>query len=344
MLLALIIVFTWFFNPAFGQSVLWLTGCVNYLWTALFSFLFIYPFCSSYRHPQTKNSPLKTGLFFAAGIVAEWTTESMSVVLLFFTAALLILMKYERKPTPKWMISGLAGAIVGCIIVVAAPGNFLRYASTIEQEGITSTSTLGFYLQRFSVVIDEFIKYGLIPSLVFLSVLALFLFTGKKENKTTVLRLSLLFFAASIIYVLVMTAAPIFPERTWLGILFFTISGIALLYANLNLTNRIIKWSNYTLITVALLAFAFSYYRGAKETVRIGAIFSERAEYIRGQKEKGIENITIHGRFISNPSRFNVVPKIYDMSPDSTNWINVLYAKYNHVASVRIIDDDTKSR
>jgi hypothetical protein len=119
--------FCWLCLPAFGETVLWQTGAVTYLWTMTVVLLFLLP----YRIVLTRTSRSLQGFGWCAlmlllGLIAGATNEAAG----FLAAALALCAatwawRTYRK-VPAWMITGLVGTIIGCVSVAAAPGNRVR--------------------------------------------------------------------------------------------------------------------------------------------------------------------------------------------------------------------------
>jgi hypothetical protein len=117
---------TWFLVPALVENILWITGSANYLWGTLLILSFLSFYCAAFLSGKYKDGWMKRiGVFFL-GVLAGWTNENMSVAMIFFLICLILLTKKENKAIPKWMIFGLAGAIIGCAFMLLAPGNYVR--------------------------------------------------------------------------------------------------------------------------------------------------------------------------------------------------------------------------
>lgn len=134
-LLYFIFLLVWFFQPNLGQTTLWITGSVNYLWGTTIVFLFLYPyyafFTDNYYKRETisfsKDSVWRSLVFLFAGIIAGWTNETTAVSMVVILALFLFIQKYRlRRPIPKWSIWGGIGAFIGTVLMLLAPGNFRR--------------------------------------------------------------------------------------------------------------------------------------------------------------------------------------------------------------------------
>ena len=110
----------------FVTSTLWLTGSCNYLWMAFFQLLFLTPYVKALRSHDAGSSPLKIALMFLLGLLAGCSNEAGALATICLTAFLI-----QRSKTQgifrTWMLTGFTASIVGCALMLLAPGNFARF-------------------------------------------------------------------------------------------------------------------------------------------------------------------------------------------------------------------------
>jgi len=129
-ILSLIILFCWLGLPHFALVNIWMTGACVYLMTAVFILAFLLPYHFSFWGKSLfKDSYMATVGMFLAGIVAGWTIENTALTMNLIIGGL-IFFAYCKKNVEKWMISGFFGSLLGFILLVIAPGNYVRYANT----------------------------------------------------------------------------------------------------------------------------------------------------------------------------------------------------------------------
>lgn len=63
---------------------------------------------------------------FIPGILAGWTNENTAAAMLVIVIGFFIYYRSHKWAIPVWAIAGFTGAIIGFIIMIAAPGNFVR--------------------------------------------------------------------------------------------------------------------------------------------------------------------------------------------------------------------------
>lgn len=129
-ILGLIILFSWLGLPHFALVNIWMTGACVYLMTAVFILAFLLPYnCSCVGKPLLSNGYKAMIGMFLGGIVAGWTIENTAVTLNLIVASYAFY-AWKKQNLKKWMISGLCGSVLGLVLLVISPGNYVRYAGT----------------------------------------------------------------------------------------------------------------------------------------------------------------------------------------------------------------------
>lgn len=331
----------WFLVPALVENIFWITGSANYLWGTLLILSFLSFYCAAFLSGKSKDGWMKRiGVFFL-GVLAGWTNENMSVAMIFFLICLILLTKKENKAIPKWMIFELTGAIIGCAFMLLAPGNYVRNEGEISNLSAGGSEPIYmFYFYRFTSILKISSWYALVPTIIYLTTLILYV-KFKRETNRKILILSLLFVITAGIATLAMVAAPIFPERVWFAILILMFIGTGLLYANLDFSRVYIGIPLYSVVGAATLIFMYSYWVSLNDLKRIHNIWEERDRIVNTEKQKGVKDVVIYGRFNVSDSWF-VKPKTGDIPLDSITWMQTAYGRYMGVNSVKIIDSENK--
>lgn len=321
----------WFFQPAFAQTILWITGSANYLWGGLIILSFLYIYVKGFLTPGGRNSTLKAVVLFPGGIIAGWTNENTAFGMIIIIVLIIAFMKVRREKIPLWMLTGLAGAIVGYILMVAAPGNFVRYEESIAVNSMTEVSKLKFYLSRLLPVVGDFYKFALSLVFIYFVALSTYLYFEPKKD-VRVICLSALFFIGGITADLVMIASPEFPPRAWFGIITFFIVAICILYANIRIDNTYLFTIKVLICVFAGIYFMLSLQRGYKDLYKINRVFEERERIIAEQPDKANFDFVTHETI--NPQ--TGFPMIDEVPSDSSHWINMFYVRYHNIKSFTI--------
>ena len=125
----------WLAIPHFGEVAVWMCGSVVYLWTGFWGFLFLLPY-NLYFAGQFHKKGIITGvILFLMGLLAGWSVENMSVTFngIAFLSILYCLKTHQLK---GWMVSGFLGSALGFLLLLAAPGNYVRYGEQSGGKGI----------------------------------------------------------------------------------------------------------------------------------------------------------------------------------------------------------------
>ncbi|WP_051697656.1 DUF6056 family protein [Prevotella sp. 10(H)] len=303
-------VFIWFSLPEPYQDLFWITGSANYLWGMLFIILFLCPYILYYFSPEKKeDKTYKNILFLFAGIIAGWTNENTTLALCFMLVVLILIMKMQKISIPKWMIFGFVGAVIGCLVMQLSPGNAIRREFDIADVHGATNVDLSFYFYRFVTVMKFAYTNLFTPFKIYLVILLLFLWRGPKDKneKKKKLVVSLLFLVAGAVATVVMSGAPMFPNRAWFGILIFVIISAMILYANIDFSFLPLKVLNYTFGLALLIVCLLSAKETYSEMKQFDKIYAGWMVDIKQQKEKGIKDIIIYENFESKCSPFAIV-------------------------------------
>lgn len=317
----------WFFQPAFGSTMLWITGSANYMWGTLIILLFLIPYVNRVYKPQVKDSPVKVVLMFIFGVIAGWTNENMAIGLIFMLFCFAFYYKKKCGKIPIWAMSGLTGAIIGCVIMLAAPGNYVRVGAILQN---TEHSMFIMYAGRFLAAISSYYYYVLGATFVFGLIYVLYNTFGRKEQKRVVLFISWLFFAGAIVATLAMSAAPIFPGRASYGINTFVFVAICFLYSNLNFKTPLIRHLSFVVLLFGLLYFAADYNRAYKSLNELSRHNKNRLEKIE-QGKQGRQSDFVFNDRITPDSRFI---HYFELSHDPHDWHNRTYSAYYKINSI----------
>ncbi|MCE5286370.1 MAG: DUF6056 family protein [Pelosinus sp.] len=151
-ILSLIIGFCWLGIPHFAEVNIWMTGSCDYLVPMVLIFTMLLPYHFDFLQQSLKDSIPAIAAMFLLGLAASMTIENTAAVLNFVIAAYL-LYSFKTKRLKKWMVSGFFGAAIGFLLLVAAPGNFVRSA--------TIKSNLLFHFTNIIAATGEMLLYAL---------------------------------------------------------------------------------------------------------------------------------------------------------------------------------------
>jgi hypothetical protein len=319
-----------FLQPAFADTVLWITGSANYLWETLIIMSFLYLYIKQVFIPTEKSKALKAVMLLLFGIISGWTNENSSIGLIAILISFIAYYKIKLGKAPIWPITGLFGVLIGTTLMIAAPGNYARLDMIIEGQ-YTSTPSINLFFKRFIEAIAGYYYYALTPTFIFIMAYWLYSEYGSAiRNKTVVKLTALVFLFGAIVATLAMAVSPIFPGRAAFGIITYLFAGTCILLANLDYAQLPIKRITYTVLIFALMLFAADYYRGCRTLKEVRIHLQARQETIDKGKAEGITDFTLNDR-IAPESRFL---HYFELTPDSTDWHNRIFSGYNNIHSI----------
>ena len=272
----------WFSQPVIGDTIFWLTGSANYLWGTWLILLFLLPFR---LYTGRVSRPILQAFYsmciFTLGILAGWTNENTAAAMLVIVIGFFIYYRSHKWSIPVWAIAGFAGAIIGFIIMIAAPGNFVRAGES------TSFSLYNLSYRLFMWTLTFFYYSGPLFLITLISIITFSRFSrGDKKDK---MKLVLIYAVAAIAAVYAMLASPTFPRRALFGVVTFLIIAIGICFYNLNYKNVFLRQIRLIVVSVSLIAFLFTFYLGWKEINSYSKIVAQREVAIKQAKEKGLD-------------------------------------------------------
>ena len=301
----------YFLTPVFGQNCIWLIGSCNYIWTTTLILLVVSQFVLK---GDKKDSILRIIGMTILGIIAGWTNENTSFGLIVALSSILVINKIDKEKIYKWKISGLIGAIIGFITMIAAPGNFVRSAEFVDNDFIIIK-----WIKRFVNCTLGFKEYSL-PLIIALIVLfTIYIYNHKKINKYVYA-----FILAAVCSVYSMILSPEFPPRSWFGVIvFFAIAGMILVY-NLDSIKNYFKPIIIDMIIVTSFIFAIDYFNLAIDIYALRNTWKSRIEIINNSN--GEEPIVLY-EYVSENSK-NPNYGLADIGLEKDGWPNEDIARY----------------
>ena len=321
----------WFTLPVtlFGQCLLWLTGACNYLWTGCLILAFLLPYRRLFDPSVVLSSTriaFKAAGMLLLGLAAGWCNENTSGAAVLFVAGCLIWRRLEKKPLPAWSLTGLAGGAVGFLVLIAAPGNYVR-AGNYGPAGGLLASLPG----RIAVSTRILWQNGGSLCLAF-AVLCLLVAVQRQPWRCQVL--GLWYFVCGVACNYAMVLAPEYVDRAYFGVYLFLLLACGRQLAQL-LRGGLARGVRAALLAAALLACAWTavqslpFYsdslRVARETRLVYAdLADQRAAGVRDAKAACVltYNARCAGAYLAI------------LSEDPTYWINEYFARWQGFDSV----------
>ena len=119
--LAIVVASVMYFLPFPGQTMLWLSGSVNYLWSATFSLIVLKILTVGGR-----RSFVVTLMFFLFAVFAGWMNESISFGIGGGLVVYFFIHRERFVGISRWIVLGY---LLGCLLILLSPGTMNRAAS-----------------------------------------------------------------------------------------------------------------------------------------------------------------------------------------------------------------------
>lgn len=320
-MLLLIHLALWFTLPVFGQTCLWLIGSCNYLWTTCIILLFIY----LYRTSTIKDSLLKSVGFLLLGIIAGWTNENTAVGLIIIILGQIIISKLKNKTKlPKWKTFGLIGNIIGFILLIAAPGNYIR-VNVIKD----TTPIIKQIVTRILNCTVNIVTYTMPLIIAIIIMITIYIYNKKKINENVYV-----FFCGAIFSVYAMVLSPQFPERAWFGIIVYMLVALMILVYGTGKFKKIYSYILVDIIIILTILYIPQYINVTLEIRDLKHNWNQREKIINEEKGKGNYEIYLEPYYPT--SKFNPMYNLGDISENKTDWPNYDIARYYNIKSIQL--------
>ena len=327
--------------PSSIQSLFWLTGSCNYLWMAFFQLFFLTPYVKALRSRDASNSALNIVLMIVLGLFAGCSNEAGAFATIFLTFFLLVMCKVQ-KIFRWWMIAGLIAVSVGYMLMILAPGNFLRLNFLNPNFIYTKEIFLANLAEGFLlVVITDLI--ALIPMFIY--------FLRRRSDKMTMAEILMLSFTvAGFLVPISLLFSPEYHTRIAITSLSFIL--VASSSAILELERQHLKaWltlpKNFLRpVSVIVLVSFFSYF-ATLIYVDLSIFNANRRQVRYIQRNSELDPVPmppmqIRHRFEEIHGDRSAVPKLKHFAGienDLNNYKNSLVAQYYGVKHVIAVDD-----
>lgn len=372
-----LVIFTmiWFFIPAAGYNMIYMTGAINYLWVCVYVLLFLIPFRVYMENQKDFNhSAVLSVVIIPFGFLAGWSNEpSGGVSGLFILMLMIYLIIISNKP-PIWMFTGIASVAGGLAVLVLAPGYKVK-AEQLHGAGNLVNYTIKNFGQQSKEVFQQSFD-SLWPLFIIFATALILLFKLKNKRREMIrnqkgkmkgLILSnskpttIFFFVCAAAAISIYTVSPEFEPRYLFTASVFLIISIGNILSRIfeiiseymNLKEKTIILASITLISacfvlIAVNAIAEYHISSYNNSVKISI-----ENNIKSQIESGKKDVVLKGeyRFI-NGGQFNVYKKgVFDLyvlfgGQDSDDLINSLLAatfgaeKYVNEATLSFINSE----
>jgi hypothetical protein len=323
----------WYYNPAFGETVLWLSGACSYLWSLVLVLACWLPFRLYAANPTFTMNRLQTILFTILALLAGCAQEHASFCMMI---SLFLFFIYYRKclnvRIPVWAISSAVAAFTGFVVLMAAPGNFAR----AEVMNVANSAETGLFANM--LVATQMINFYF-NDLFFIGVVLLaFLVNLVNHNrKETNNRWEILIYgipALLVNYSIIMNPAYFMP-RTWFAATSVMFIALGLLYVKIP-AGKVKSQVTFFALLWLMNPFLMSYKEALSDAIEVSSFVENRTDFILEQNAREIPLITVES--VRTTNKHN--PRsLYDDINSDRNFISNKFwtAYYGLNSSIRAV-------
>lgn len=239
-------------NANFKMSMFWQAGAANYLYITVFILIFAWCYLRELPEkpvPVSENQSGKdpenavpdskhlwgiTLWIVPLGILAGWSNENMGPTVWLLSLTVMILSVKEKRRLFPWMVLGNLSCLAGSILVVAAPGNFVR-------SGQVDGNDYGFLWKCFlrGYAESTAVEVYLFPTLLVLGFMALICRGVLKQELG---RRNVLLLLSALLSWGAMVLSPHYPDRATFGTMVLLICVIISLAKKIVSVRKDLSW------------------------------------------------------------------------------------------------------
>ena len=203
-------------NANWKMSMFWQAGAANYPYVTVV--ILLYAVCYLKELPDGGKETVPAagkglpGISFwivPLGLFAGWSNENMGPAVWILSLVVILCAVREKRRVPVWMVLGNLFCLLGSVMVIVAPGNFVRSAQAPDREyGLLWRLFLRGYAESRAAL-----DY-LFPTLLVLGIMVL---VGKGALKISLGRRNLLLLFCALLSWGAMFLSPHYPDRAAFG-------------------------------------------------------------------------------------------------------------------------------
>lgn len=348
--LLLCVVFVWRYSVQFGETMLWLCGSCNYLWTCVIMLGFLV----WYRYQLAKKGaschPVLTAAGgFVFGLLSGWCNENTSggIFIAWFVYTVVDLMGWRqqeasdgepvkaavriRRGVRPYMLTSGAGLCCGLLAMVLCPG--IRSRVEMGEEAFTGLARYLSRLYKLTVAWKEL--FGEVLVILVIAVVILALQKRWKTWKDVVSDDVWIFLLMAVAVSLVLVLIPTQTYRTCYGSGVFLFIACICAIRECDKKEFTVALLRYGLAAVLCLCLFFTYFNDMINLWRIDRENTERIELIvESRKENGGSGNAVIPQFREEFKNRYSTAHDSDMTEDPGCWINMFYEVYYGVDSI----------
>lgn len=241
-----------FLNANWAQTLLWQSGVANYLYMTTGILIFLFCYLGVVENPEF-DKPFGINWWIALlGIFSGWSNENMGPAVWVGTFGVILYCWKKERKIQLWMIVGNIFCLIGCVLVVLAPGNFVRNMEISGQ--VTGKGLIWRVFLRCFSVTNGLFHYLLYPVILLLILMLIYHYLlGKKYRLSDMF----LIFMAMLSWG-AMILSPHYPDRAAFGTMVLLLVPIMHMFVEIHQSRKELMIPGYGVVLFVWLAGMFT--------------------------------------------------------------------------------------
>ena len=331
----------WLFGISPGQTVLWITGSVVYLFATTYILFSLALYKHLLNSQQIKHPVGMCVLMFILALFAGNSSENNSgaAILLIIIYTISAYLDFREKNDRKlgfgsfvkpYMIAAWTGYILGYLLLTLAPGAHNR-ADAVSEGDYSGVVGILSHIYKLSMSLRD--NLGMFIVAIIILVVALAVSGYYRSFKVVRKDNALLFVFASIASTYSLMFIPLPVKRVFFGVSMFLIIAVIQLILELKQTESAVKIMKYSLVSILCAMFFFTYLENLVNLARILREENERIQIITQAANDGAEYVEVPMYREAFKNEYSVAHDS-DMTEDPGYWINTFYEDWYGIDSI----------
>lgn len=329
----------WFGIPVLGECVFWRAGAGSYLLPMFTGILFIMPYALWYHNKKDRNNKFVNVLMLFLGFIAGSSQEQVFVATFIFGLAWYTLTRKDKINIPNYLYFGVFGLILGGIVLILAPGNFIRFGVAEQHSLFYKISALvGYFAIYYFIVPVQQLWIWILTILLIITGITLIENKEGKLNSVKPKFLNKKFYfwiliAFTTVIPMIFVASSVAARTCFFFITFLTIALISLFDGHKTSVSKLNESKIGIIIIFIVLNVVFvDVCIGVANGYLLSGEVKYRENVILENKLKGINEIEV--------APFDIMPfhttYIYDVKIDDQHPVNKVASNYYNIKSIKL--------
>jgi len=327
----------WYTIPVFGETIIWFSGCINYLLIYIFLLLYIYQIDTIWKKEENVTTKKQIAMIIFSFFVSSLHETGGIIAISYIAFCFIYLLIKNKKINKNLLVFGIAG-FIGFLTIILSPGSNVRKSAELQRMDVIPS--LAERLKNILNMLQNTISFRPIIFCFLLGFIIYFviqLIKNKKETLKNKEMFSNLFLitSATITY-FAMIVSPVFYERvTFCAYVIYVYVFLKILYCDIE--NKKVELFKKILILIFIICLGKTAYKDILQTFELTNLHSiawqEREREIEEQKSSGKKDIYLKPLNCN----FNRFMYVGDISTSVTYNHNGSMAAYYNVDSMRLL-------